>query len=103
MNKEEFPNEQTILKFFADGHKATKKEIAEALSIPSNEGPTKRWRDKLDSILRRWHKRGILDRERLQKGSRQLYEYCLHKESAADVQEAKPANEGEVKNDDDKN
>jgi len=100
MDKKDFPNEQTILNFFEDGGKATKKEIAEALSIPPNEGPTKRWRDKLDSILRRLHKLGILERQRVQKGSRQLYEYCLNQESTADTQETKPANEGEVNNND---
>lgn len=103
MDKKDFPSEQAILKFFQDGGKGTKKEIAEALSITPNEGPTKRWRDKLDSILRRLRRRGILDRQRVQKGSRQLYEYCLHQRSTVDVQEVEPANEGEVNNNDVKN
>jgi hypothetical protein len=96
MNKEEFPKEPAIVEFFTSGRKGTKKEIAETLSIPPNESPTKRWRDKLDSILRRLHKRGVLDRQKVAKGPRQLFEYCLHQESTVSVPETEPTSKVEV-------
>jgi hypothetical protein len=86
MTKEKFPSEQTIIGFFKAGGKGTKREVAEALSIPPNEGPTTRWRDKLDSILRRLHKRGVLKRQQVRKSSRQLYEYSLNTEVATPVE-----------------
>lgn len=96
MNKEEFPKELTIIEFFTNGGKGTKKEIAEGLGIPPNESPTKRWRDKLDSILRRLNQQGMIKRERVQKGSIQLYEYCLNDEMATNVRSVEPAHEAEV-------
>jgi hypothetical protein len=97
MTKEKFPSEQAIIGFFMAGGKGTKKEIAEALSIPPNEGPTTRWRDKLDSILRRLHKRGVLKRQQVRKGSRHLYEYSLNTEMAPTVQNSKADQEEEPK------
>lgn len=87
MDKNEFPSESTILQFFLDGGKGNKREIAEVLNIPPNEGPKKRWRDKLDSILRRLHKRGFLDRQLVQRSGseRPLFEYLLRPSAHVDV------------------
>lgn len=80
MDKNEFPSESTILQFFLDGGKGTKREIAETLNIPPNEGPKKRWRDKLDSILRRLHKQGWLDRKLVKRENSQrlMFQYSQH-------------------------
>ena len=99
MTKEKFPSEQAIIGFFTAGGIGTKKEIAEALSIPPNEGPTTRWRDKLDSILRRLHKKGVLKRQRVHKGSRQLWEYCWNHEMATNVRNAGSDHKEEVNKD----
>jgi len=95
--REDFPSEQAIIGFFTEGGKGTKREVAEALSIPPNEGPTTRWRDKLDSILRRLHKHGVLKRKKVWRGSRHLYEYSLNTEIAATVQNYKADREEEPK------
>ena len=82
MEKEDFPPELEIIGFFVNEGKATKREVAEALGISVNEGPTKRWRDKLDSILRRLHKQSVLDRQLVTREGykRTLFEYHLHPE-----------------------